>query len=293
MADLQPSCSARVLVIVPTYNERENLPMLARRLMEAGECHLMVVDDNSPDGTGQLAEALAVEYPGRITVLHRTGPRGLGHAYVEGFRIALDTKAELICQMDADLSHDPVYLPDLVAAASEFDLVIGSRYVSGVSVVNWPLRRILLSKLANRYIRAVTRLRIRDCTGGFRCWRREALARLPLAQARSNGYAFMVETLFEAARQDCRIGEVPIIFVERRAGASKVSGRVLRESLLMPWRLAFRQLFDDGHSRAAGQDAHERPNGLRPAAMREPEEATFASAGTAPRIDHRTVLRYK
>jgi dolichol-phosphate mannosyltransferase len=203
----------------------------------------------------------------------------------------LNTDAELICQMDADLSHDPLYLPDLVAAASEFDLVIGSRYVCGVSVVNWPLRRILLSTMANRYIRAITRLHIRDCTGGFRCWRRDALARLPLTGTRSNGYAFMVETLFEAARQDCRIGEVPIIFVERRAGASKVSGRVLRESMLMPWRLAFRQLVD--------RRSPDRPRNaaagavLRPAGMREPEQMTVASAGAAPRIEERIVLRYK
>jgi dolichol-phosphate mannosyltransferase len=292
MADLQPSCAGRVLVIVPTYNERENLPVLASRLMELDGYRLLIADDHSPDGTGEIADSLARQYPGRITVLHRDGPRGLGHAYVEALQAALQTDAELICQMDADLSHDPQYLPDLVAAAAEFDLVIGSRYVCGVSVVNWPIRRILLSVFANRYIRAVTRLRIRDCTGGFRCWRREALARLPLGATRSNGYAFMVETLFEAARQHGRIGEVPIIFIERRAGASKVSGRVLRESILMPWRLALRQLVDR-RSSARQRDARSRPGAVRPAGMREPEQMTVASAGTAPRIEERIVLRYK
>lgn len=293
MADLYSSCAGGVLVIVPTYNERENLPVLTKRIMELPRYRLLVVDDQSPDGTGQVADSLAERYPGRITVLHRRGPRGLGHAYVDGFTAALETDAELICQMDADLSHDPLYLPDLVSAASEFDLVIGSRYVCGVSVVNWPLQRILLSTMANRYIRAVTRLRIRDCTGGFRCWRRAALARLPLSQMRSNGYAFMVETLFEAARQDCRIGEIPIIFIERRAGASKVSGRVLRESLLMPWRLAFRQLADRQFAVTARRQQRARPSGVPPAGMREPEQATIASAGAAPRIDERIVLRYK
>ncbi|HWQ00044.1 MAG TPA: polyprenol monophosphomannose synthase, partial [Vicinamibacterales bacterium] len=254
--------AGEVLVVVPTYNERENLPLLASRLMELAGVSLLVVDDASPDGTGELAERLAARWPGRLRVLHRRGLRGLGRAYVDGLRAALATGAPLICQMDADLSHDPAYLPDLVAAAAEFDLVIGSRYVSGVSVVHWPLRRILLSAAANRYIRAVTGLHIRDCTGGFRCWRRDALARLPLEGIRSDGYAFMVEMLFEAARRDCRIGEVPIIFVERRAGVSKVSRRVLAESLVMPWRLRARLLGDRWRGRARGA----RP----PAGMREP-----------------------
>jgi dolichol-phosphate mannosyltransferase len=242
MAELPENSATRVLVIVPTFNERENLPILAARIMGLAGYRLLVVDDESPDGTGEVADSLAAGYPGRISVLHRRGPRGLGNAYVDAFRVALETDAELICQMDADLSHDPVYLPDLVAAASECELVIGSRYVCGISVINWPLRRILLSTLANRYIRAVTGLKVQDCTGGFRCWRREALSTLPLSRTRSNGYAFMVETLFEAARQRRRIREVPIIFSERRAGASKLSGGVLGESLLMPWRLALRPL---------------------------------------------------
>jgi dolichol-phosphate mannosyltransferase len=173
--------------------------------------------------------------------MHRTGPRGLGRSYVDGLRRALQTDARLIFQMDADLSHNPEYLPALAAAAADHDVVIGSRYLNGVSVVNWPLRRIFLSAFANRYIRAVTRLSPSDCTSGFRCWRREALARIPLDRVASAGYAFLVEMLYRAAQNGSRIGEVPIIFVERRQGQSKVSKTVLLESLITPWRLRFRQ----------------------------------------------------
>jgi dolichol-phosphate mannosyltransferase len=231
-----------ILVVVPTYNERENLPILARGILAHPGYGLLVVDDNSPDGTGALADALAAEHPGRVAVLHRTGPRGLGRSYVDGLRHALASGARLIFQMDADLSHNPEYLPALAAAAADHDLVIGSRYLMGVSVVNWPLHRIFLSAFANRYVRAVTRVSATDCTSGFRCWRREALERLPLESMVSNGYAFIVEMLFEASRRGCRIGEVPIIFVERRQGQSKVSGRVLAESLIVPWRLRLRRL---------------------------------------------------
>jgi dolichol-phosphate mannosyltransferase len=202
---------------------------------------LLVVDDGSPDGTGAVADRLAAEHPGRVDVMHRTGQRGLGRSYVDGLQHALaDQRVDLICQMDADLSHNPDYLPDLVAAAASHDIVIGSRYLNGVSVVNWPLHRIFLSAFANRYIRLVTSLSATDCTSGFRCWRREALARLPIASMVSDGYAFLVEMLFEAHKRGLRIGEVPIIFVERRQGQSKLSSGVLLESLMMPWRLVLR-----------------------------------------------------
>jgi dolichol-phosphate mannosyltransferase len=232
----------RSLVVVPTYNERENLEPLIRQILGHEGCRVMVVDDQSPDGTGELADRLAREFPGRMEVVHRTGRRGLGLSYREGFRLALEQDTDLVCQMDADFSHDPKYLPDLIAAAATNDLVVGSRYLNGISVVNWPLQRLILSTFANRYIRAVTGLEVRDCTGGFRCWRREALGRIPLAQIVSDGYSFMVEMLFEAARHECRIGEVPIVFVERRVGTSKLSSGVLAESLLMPWRLRLRKL---------------------------------------------------
>ena len=231
-----------VLVVVPTYNERENLPLLARGVLAHAGFRMLVVDDGSPDGTGAVADALAAEYPGRVEVMHRTGQRGLGRSYIDGLQKAIaQPDVDLVCQMDADLSHNPEYLPALVAAATDHDVVIGSRYLNGVSVVNWPLHRIFLSAFANRYIRAVTSLTPRDCTSGYRCWRRESLARLPLKAMVSDGYAFLVEMLFEASRRGCRIGEVPIIFVERRQGQSKVSSSVLIESLITPWRLVFRK----------------------------------------------------
>lgn len=230
-----------VLVVVPTYNERDNLPLLAGAVLARDGYRMLIVDDGSPDGTGQIADELAREHQGRIEVMHRTGPRGLGRSYVDGLRHAIaKPDVDLVCQMDADLSHDPAYLPSLVAAAATNDVVIGSRYLQGISVVNWPLHRIVLSTLANRYIRAVTRLRPSDCTSGFRCWRREALARLPLDAMVSDGYAFLVEMLFEADRRGCRIVEVPIIFVERRQGYSKLSGGVILESVITPWRLKLR-----------------------------------------------------
>jgi dolichol-phosphate mannosyltransferase len=232
----------QVLVVTPTYNERENLSELVRAVLAHDGYRMMVVDDASPDGTGAVADALAREFPGRVEVVHRTGPRGLGRSYVDGLTRALAGPAEVICQMDADWSHDPKYLAGLVAATSHHDVVIGSRYLNGVSVVNWPLQRIILSAFANRYIRAITGLSPRDCTSGYRCWRRETLAGLPLDRVVSDGYAFLVEMLFEAARRGARIGEVPIIFVERRKGVSKLSSGVLFESMITPWRLRLRGL---------------------------------------------------
>jgi dolichol-phosphate mannosyltransferase len=232
-----------VLVVTPTYNERENLPLLAAGVLKHEGFRLLVVDDGSPDGTGAIGDRLAAENPGRVEVLHRTGARGLGRSYVDGLLHALkEGRADFICQMDCDLSHDPDYLPSLVnAAAAGQDLVIGSRYMNGgVSVVNWPVSRILLSAFGNRYIRFVTSLAASDCTSGYRCWRREALARLPIAAMVSDGYAFLVEMLYEAKQRGYRIGEVPIIFIERRLGQSKLSSNVLIESLIMPWRLVFR-----------------------------------------------------
>ncbi|MCL4847079.1 MAG: polyprenol monophosphomannose synthase [Acidobacteria bacterium] len=230
-----------VLVLIPTFNERDNLPLVVDGVLAEGY-DVLVVDDASPDGTGAVADGLAVRHPGRVTVLHRTGRRGLGRSYVEAMALALAGPAEIICQMDGDRSHDPKYLPSMVAAAREgADLVIGSRYLQGVSVVNWPLSRLILSTLANRYVRAVTRLPVRDCTSGFRCWRREALARVPLDRIVSDGYAFLVEMLYEASRRGCRIGEVPIIFVERRTGQSKLSTTVVIESAITPWRVVLRR----------------------------------------------------
>jgi dolichol-phosphate mannosyltransferase len=229
-----------LLVVLPTYNERLNLEKVVDAVMRHDFTRMLVVDDASPDGTGALADQLALRWPGRIEVMHRTGPRGLGLAYIDGLRRALATDAEAVGQMDADLSHDPMYLPALVAALATHDMAIGSRYMQGVSVVNWPLHRLVLSAFANRYIRAVTGLSPTDCTSGFRMWRHDALARLPLETARTSGYAFLTEMLYEAGRLGLRIGEVPIVFVERQEGYSKVSQKVLFESLLTPWRLILR-----------------------------------------------------
>jgi len=231
------------LVLLPTYDERDNLPVIAALLLAHPQVRVLVIDDGSPDGTGAVADALAAASGGRLTVLHRTGTRGLGRSYLDGMRAALLTDAEVVFQMDADLSHDPKYLPDLIAASSRADIVIGSRYLQGVSVVNWPLRRLILSTFANWYVRTVTGMKVRDCTAGFRCWRRAAIARMPLDRIASDGYSFQVETLFLALEAGCTVTEVPIIFVERRVGASKISGGVIRESFWTPWRLVLRRRF--------------------------------------------------
>jgi dolichol-phosphate mannosyltransferase len=229
----------RALVIVPTFNERDNLPILAESLMALPNVELMVVDDRSPDGTGDLADDLARRHPGRIDVLHRTERPGLGRSYIDGMRRALANPrpVDVICQMDCDLSHDPKHLPDLIAATDRADVVIGSRYIPGGRVVNWPLRRRFLSRFANMYIHAITRLAARDCTSGYRCWRRETIAALPLDRFDSNGYSFLVEMLYAAAARGCRIAEVPITFVERRQGVSKLTSGVLLESAATPWRV--------------------------------------------------------
>ena len=189
------------LVIVPTYNERANLPVLVKGLLQHDNVRVLVVDDQSPDGTGDVADVLVREHPGRVDVVHRTSQRGFGRSYIDGIHRAVTEPVDVLCQMDADLSHDPQQLPSLVAATSHADVVIGSRYVPGGAIVNWPLQRRVLSRFANAYIRGVTRLGVRDCTSGYRCWRREALASLPLDRFFSDGYSFLVEMLFVAARR--------------------------------------------------------------------------------------------
>jgi dolichol-phosphate mannosyltransferase len=229
--------SRTALVIVPTFNERENLPVVAAALMRYPDVSLLVVDDQSPDGTGAVADALAREYPGRIDVMHRTALPGLGRSYVDAIASVLDRRVDVICQMDGDLSHDPQHLPDLIAGTEHADVVIGSRYVPGGKIVNWPRRRRILSRFANTYIRMVTRMSPHDCTSGYRCWRRDALAAIPLGQLSSQGYSFLVEMLYVATALHLRMAEVPITFVERRLGESKLSTSVLVESAITPWRL--------------------------------------------------------
>lgn len=215
----------------------------------------MVIDDGSPDGTGQIADQLAENSGGRLTVMHRTGKRGLGRSYLDGMKAALTTDADVVFQMDADLSHDPKYVPALIAGAHHADIVIGSRYLQGVSVVNWPLRRLMLSTFANWYVRTVTGMQVRDCTAGFRCWRREAIAAMPLDRITSDGYSFQVETLYLALEAGCSVAEVPIIFVERRVGASKISGNVIRESFWTPWRMVVRRAFGRRSGTGAGYNS--------------------------------------
>jgi dolichol-phosphate mannosyltransferase len=229
--------SVSALVLVPTYNERVNLPVVIDGLMQHAGVRVLVIDDQSADGTGEIADQLALKHGGRIEVMHRAGPRGLGSAYIDGMKKAVLESVDVVCQMDADLSHDPQQLPDLLAASARAEVVLGSRYVPGGRIVNWPLRRKLLSRAANVYIRGVTRLSAHDCTTGYRCWQRSALASLPLDRFFSEGYSFLVEMLYVAAGRGCRIVEVPITFVERREGESKVSGSVLIESAITPWRL--------------------------------------------------------
>lgn len=230
---MTPTCA----VIIPTYNERETLPHLIRQLMELPGVRVLVVDDGSPDGTGEIAENLSSTFPGRLEVMHRPRPTGLGSAYIDGMQRALGYQTDLIAQMDADLSHDVRYLPDLMAAAATADLVIGSRYVPGGGVSNWSLDRRLLSRFANLYVRVVTGLRVQDATAGYRCWRRDTLRQLPLARLKSSGYSFQVEMAWETVRRGLRVAEVPIVFVERTLGRSKMNWPVILESIWLPWKL--------------------------------------------------------
>ena len=226
-----------IIVVVPTYNERENLPRLAEALLRQDALNLLVVDDGSPDGTGAEADRIAAHAGGRVRVLHRTGPRGLGRSYIDGFQLALGSGATRVVQMDADFSHDPTDVPRLIAATESADLAVGSRYVPGGKLSNWPWHRVALSAFANRYVRAITGVAVHDATSGFRCWRAELLTKLPLPAIASEGYAFQVEMAWHASHAGARIVEVPITFVERAQGSSKLSGRVILESAVMPWRL--------------------------------------------------------
>lgn len=238
--------SGRGVVIIPTYNERENAARIIHGVLEQSDrLDVLVVDDNSPDGTGELVDEIAAESGGRVQVLHRAGKLGLGTAYVAGFRWALAKGCyALVFEMDADFSHDPSHLPEFLAAADAgADVVLGSRYQGGkVTVVNWPMARLILSYSANIYARAVTGLPIYDATGGFKCFRREVLAALDLDDVRSNGYAFQIEMSYRAWLRGFRLVEVPIVFVDRTEGESKMSGGIVREAVWMVWRLRWWQV---------------------------------------------------
>jgi len=233
----------RLLVVVPTYNERVNLPLVVPAILQQDpRIDVLVVDDNSPDGTGQLADELAASTP-RVHVLHRPTKSGLGKAYLAGFQWALANRYDLIFEMDADFSHDPKFLGDFVRAAADADLVIGSRYRAGVvNVINWPISRLLLSIGANQYARWITGLPLADSTGGFKCFRREVLEAIDFEKVRSNGYAFQIEMSFRAWKKGFRLVEVPIVFTDRVEGQSKMNKRIVREAIWMVWWLRVQSL---------------------------------------------------
>ena len=235
---------ARFLVIVPTYNEADNLPRLVPTILSQDtRIDVLVVDDHSPDGTGDLADRLSSESD-RVHVIHRSGKQGLGRAYLEGFRWGLERDYTLFFEMDADFSHRPDALPHFIEQAGEFDVVLGSRYVDGrVTVINWPMSRLLISYFGSRYARIVTGLPVRDATGGFNCWRREVLEALNFDRIESNGYTFQIELKLRAWRRGFSMMEIPIIFAERDSGESKMSKKIVREAIWKVWKLRFLDLF--------------------------------------------------
>ncbi len=226
----------RTVVVIPTYNERENIQRIVPQVLAATACDVVVVDDESPDGTADVVAAMAGG-DSRVHLVNHRPKMGIGPAYKAGFERALALGADYVVQMDADLSHPPELLPRFVEMMGDADLVLGSRYVRGITVVNWPIERLLISYFGNWYARRVTGLPIRDATGGFKCWRRELLAAIPLDRVRSNGYAFQIEMNFRAWRHGSRITEVPIVFVDRDTGESKMSKRIGLEALWICWWL--------------------------------------------------------
>ena len=232
----------KITVVTPTYNEADNLPSLAQELfaLPVDDLHILVVDDNSPDGTGKIADDLSERYHGRLSVIHREGKQGLGTAYITGFKFALDHGADKIVQMDADFSHPPALVMNLCNALSDYDVALGSRYVqSGGVDENWPVWRKSLSAFGNYYSRVILSLPIKDATGGYRAWRRETLLKMPLDQVRSNGYAFQVEMAYIAYRLGFRFTEIPFYFADRKLGASKMSFAIQREAALRVWKMRF------------------------------------------------------
>jgi dolichol-phosphate mannosyltransferase len=234
----------RALVIIPTYDERGNIERLVDQVLSKDEClDVLIVDDASPDGTGDVADALAAAQP-RVHVLHRKGKLGLGTAYIEGFRYGLAHGYDYLLEMDADFSHDPAHLPEFLQAIQTYDVVLGSRYLHGrVTVVNWPITRLLLSYGANAYARLVTGLPVADATGGYKCFRRQVLETINLDRIRSEGYAFQIEVTFRAWKKGFRIGEIPIVFADRDKGESKLSKRIMWEAVWRVWHLRLLNLF--------------------------------------------------
>jgi len=233
----------RALIIFPTYNEKDNIRKIVHAVLPLDpRIHVLIVDDNSPDGTGQIAGQLA-DQEKNVNVLHREEKKGLGRAYIAGFKWAIERKFDYIFEMDADFSHGPEYLKDFLREIQNNDLVIGSRYISGVNVINWPMSRLLLSYFANVYTRIITGLPLRDATGGFKCFRRELLEAINLDDVKSSGYSFQIEMSMRAWKKNFRIKEIPIIFVDRIAGQSKMSKKIVREAVWMVWLLRLKSMF--------------------------------------------------
>jgi dolichol-phosphate mannosyltransferase len=230
----------RALVIIPTYNERENITRIIGAILEQDDrLEILVVDDGSPDGTGEIVDGI-MQHESRLRIIKRPHKMGLGTAYIAGFNYALQNCYDFVFEMDADFSHDPAHLPQFLSAVENADLVLGSRYRNGkVTVVNWPINRLLLSYFANVYARVVTGLPLWDATGGFKCFRRKVLEAIDLTHVRSNGYAFQIEMSFRAWRKHFKIVEIPIVFVDRTEGQSKMSKSIVREAVWMVWRLRF------------------------------------------------------
>lgn len=236
------SPSQRALIIFPTYNERDNIEKIVHAVLPMDpRIHVLVVDDNSPDGTGEVADRLAAA-ESKVHVLHREKKEGLGRAYIAGFKWALDQGFDFIFEMDADFSHGPEYLRDFLREIQHFDLVLGSRYISGVNVINWPMSRLLLSYFANKYTHWVTGLPLKDATGGFKCFRRKVLESIDLDDIHSSGYAFQIEMSMRAWKKKFTIKEIPIIFVDRIAGQSKMNKKIVREAIWMVWLLRLRAM---------------------------------------------------
>ncbi len=234
---------SKAVVVVPTFNERENIELLVDSLLSsAGGADALIVDDNSPDGTGELADGLAAKHAG-IHVLHRRKKDGLGRAYCDGFSWALERGYEFLLEMDGDFSHDPKEIPKFLEAAQDADLVIGSRYRDGIRVINWPLKRLVLSLCAAKYVQLITGMPFSDPTGGFKCFRRAALEEVDLDGVRSNGYSFQIELTHQVWRRGLRVKEIPIVFTDRFQGSSKMSRAIIREALVVVWQLWFRNRF--------------------------------------------------
>jgi dolichol-phosphate mannosyltransferase len=234
----------KTLIIIPTFNEKENIGLLIPEIDKAVPgVHILVVDDSSPDGTSAFIKEIAQKRNG-LFVLDRLKKEGLGKAYVAGFRWALDRDYEFIFEMDADFSHDPKYLPDFLKAIEENDLVIGSRYKSGVNVINWPMSRLLLSYFASYFVRIFIGIPVRDCTAGYKCFRRRVLEKINLAKIDSSGYSFQIEINYHAWKKKFRISEIPIVFTDRQRGSSKMSTKIIQEAVLLVWKLRLLSIFD-------------------------------------------------